>query len=132
MFDVLIKGVSDKALGALVAKIGTKPYSVRVTHYLHANQEQPPATVEIPTAARRRINAGDFLALGPNDARENSQIWHAKVALENLENHYGIGTVTRAMLTEKLEGKRSKVDAPGSTISSALKHGLIAGVANRG
>lgn len=123
MFDIHIKGVSDKALGALIARIGTKTYSVRVSHYLHENQK--PTEVEIPTAARRRVNPEAILALGPNEARENSQIWHAKRALEGLEHTYGVGEVNRHMLTEHLKRKRSKVDAPGSTISSALKHGLI-------
>jgi hypothetical protein len=124
-FTVVLRNVSDKRLGTVMRRLGADSKSAEITY------DGPPAdekqTVELKLY--RRVNPDATLSLGPNDARENSQIWHAKAALERLEARHGVGEVTRYMLTEHLKKPRSKVDAAGSTISSALKHGLI--TANR-
>lgn len=123
MYNVLIKGVGDKQLGELIAAIGTKKYSIKLTHYLHPNQEQKP---EKPA----RVEPNDFIMLGEtNGVREGSLPGKMLDMIRRYEVKNGAASMTRAMLHKKLS---THSDAPGAVITAGLARGIIKGVKNNG
>jgi len=99
MFTVTITNISDKQLGPLVALIGTKRYSVRLTH----SAEDQPAPDAAPV--RVQLNNDTPLSLTGKNATKGSMRESVLKTMERLEKKHGIGSVTRGMLKEKLVEK---------------------------
>jgi len=98
VFTVTIANIHDKQLGPLVALIGTKRYSVRLTH--HEDQPAPEAS-----PVRAQMSNGTFLSLTGKSAQKGSMRESVLKTMEKLEQKHGIGNVNRGMLKEKLNEK---------------------------
>ena len=87
--------------------------------------------VEAPPQANgkdERVGPEDHIKLGPNtdrNLREGSLSWRIDQMVRKHEVSKGAGSMTRALLTKKLENFS---DAPGAAISAALSRGIIAKV----
>ncbi len=98
MFTVTIRNVHDRQLGELVARIGTKKWSVRLTHH----GEEEPAN---KPAKRKYVDDSTFITMTGKTATEGSMREKVLEAMEKLEKRKGIGSVTRGMLKEELVKK---------------------------
>lgn len=98
MFTVTIRNVHDKQLGALIAQIGTKRHTIRLTH--HPEQEQSSKTV-----GRKQMSDDTFLSLTGKSAAKGSMRAKVLDAMERLEKKHGIGSVNRGMLKEEIVKK---------------------------
>lgn len=74
-------------------------------------------------AFKGRVEADDKVCLGETESRKGSALHYIKQTLEKMEATQGVGTVTRAELTEAIRKKYK--DQSGAAISRALKHGQI-------
>jgi len=99
MFTVTIKNVHDKQLGPLVALIGTKRYSVRLTH--HEEESESKAA----PGKRVYVNDDTFISLTGKSATKGSMREQVLDTMERLEKKNGIGSVTRGMLKAELAEK---------------------------
>jgi len=101
MFKVTIEGIADKALGDLVAHIGTKKYPVRVTYYPHPDQDESMLKTKANgKGGGDRSKDSDIMSLTGKSASKGSVRDAVLKNLERLEKKHGIGTVTRKMLRE--------------------------------
>lgn len=114
-FNVTIQNVGDKALGELLAKIGTKKYSVKVSHF-HADANLP---LDKPNG---RVLGDAILSLTGKSARKDSRLYLVHTTLEKLEAKHEVGSITRDDLYNALV---DKIDDPGGDISRALAGGYI-------
>lgn len=100
MFTITIKNVHDKQLGELVARIGTKKWSVGLTH--HDDMESTRSD-GLPGKKKRRYMGDDaVLSLTGKKATEGSMREKCLETMEKLEVTHGIGTVTRGVLKGQL------------------------------
>ncbi len=102
MFTVTVKNVHDRQLGALIAAIGTKRWSVRLTHHDDLESSRPSG---LPN--KKSMMAKDqILSMTGKKATEGSMREQVLETMERLEKKNGIGSVTRAMLKEELIKKK--------------------------
>ena len=102
MFTVTIKNVHDKSLGELISKIGTKKWSVRLTHN---EDEETTKRAYDRSAKRTHMTADTVISLTGKKAAKGSMREKCLEAMELLEKKHGIGSVTRGMLREDLGAK---------------------------
>jgi hypothetical protein len=94
MFTVTIRNVHDRQLGELVAGIGTKKWSVSLTH--HAENQEEKAT------KKKYVGDSTFISLTGKKATKGSMRERVLETMEKLESRNGIGSVNRGMLKEEL------------------------------
>lgn len=98
MFTVTIRNVHDRQLGELVARIGTKKWSVSLTHHGEEPKEKE--------AKRRYVNDDTFISMTGKKATKGSMREKVLETMEKLEVKHSIGSVTRGMLKERLVEKK--------------------------
>jgi hypothetical protein len=120
MFNVTIKNVSDKALGELIAKIGTKKYSVQVSHFLHPDQEDIKVSKK-NGSARKYMSPDTPLMITAKSPAKGTIREKALERFKKLEQKHGPGGVTRQMFRDEL----NKMDCDKSTMTSLIKGGFL-------
>lgn len=118
MFRITIEGIADSQLGPLVAHIGTKKYPVKVTHYLHPDQEDVKTTKK-KTGKRRSPDMA--LVLTHKSPAKGTIREKALDRFKKLEQKVGPGGVTRKMFRAELD----KMDCDKSTLNSLVTGGFI-------
>jgi hypothetical protein len=120
MFDVTFKNVPDGALGALIAQVGTKRYSVKLTHRPHPDQEggKHPAT---KTKKYNRMPGSTVLTMTGKSAQKGSTREKILLTFEKLEAKHDIGTVTRDMLRKET----SKQGLDSTVIGQLIAGGFL-------
>ena len=114
-FKVVITVPGNKLVKLLEQLNGHKVY-VESEHVTEAGSKFVPVA---------RLNSTDIVLLHETE-KATSPLHNTLVdELQKLEKKKGIGTVTRAMLTEALA---EYSDAPGAVINAAKKRGIIRGV----
>jgi hypothetical protein len=120
MFRITIEGIADNQLGALVAHIGTKKYPVKVTHYLHPDQEDV-KTKKKHGGSRPRRSPDMALVLTHKSPAKGTIREKALDRFKKLEQKVGPGGVTRKMFRAELD----KMDCDKSTLNSLVTGGFI-------
>jgi len=91
VYRVTIDRVSDKQLGPLVALIGTKRYTVKLTHYAHPSERK----------GKRQPEGDLMLSLTGKKAQSGTKRERALLSMERMEKRNGVGTVDRAALKKR-------------------------------
>lgn len=124
MFRITIEGISDAKLGEMVAHVGTKKYPVRVSHYLHPDQQDIKTVKKNkkrPNAAGPRRKPTAALMLTAKTPAKGTLREKALSMFKKLEQKHGPGGVTRQMFRDEL----NKLDCDKSTMSSLVSGGFI-------
>jgi hypothetical protein len=121
-FNITIKNLTEHQMGDLFARLGNKGYDIQV-QYIDVEESPKKQGGKRKTHISGRIAANEIVLLGNiEEATPGSLYEKIMQIMQRLEKKGGVGTVTKAMLSEALS-KHSA--APGAAISVARRRGII-------
>lgn len=132
-FKITIDGIGEKALGDLIARIGTDKYSIKLTYKPHDNQvkhgTRPSNVTPIKGKGRgqkHRVDADTVLTLGEKALPKPGSLGRRVVdQFQTLENTHGIGNVTRGVLQDALVNDKKFTGNATQHVTSLLSTGQL-------